>query len=255
MCLILFAYTSHPDYRLILAANRDEFLDRPTVPLGYHYPAEQILCGMDLKAGGTWLAVSGDGRIGAITNYRDPAITKQDAPSRGEIVLDYLRSGQNAAQFLDTSMSGSGIYNGFNLLLVDSGSCWYSSNIGSNRQQELASGIYGLSNCSLDTPWPKVVRGKELLAGRLDDVNLEKMLTLLGDDVVPPTEMLPDTGVGLVWESILSPIFIHSPTYGTRSSAVILVGYDGSIQFVEQTWEHDEKGIKVGPREDFFLGA
>ncbi|WP_163336967.1 NRDE family protein [Desulfopila sp. IMCC35008] len=249
MCLILFAYKSHPDYRLILAANRDEFLNRPTAPLGFHFPGEKILCGLDLQAGGTWLAVSGAGRIAGITNYRDPARNKFDAPSRGDIVLDYLRSGRSAKEFLAESMPNRHIYNGFNLLLIDLQSCWYSSNAGQD-DKELIPGVYGLSNRFLDTPWPKLVRGKELLLKALrEGADPESILRLLGDDFQPPEELLPDTGVGLAWEKTLAPIRIHSPTYGTRSSAVILVGYDQSVQFVEQTWEHGE-GIQAGERED-----
>lgn len=254
MCLILFAYKSHPEYRLILAANRDEFLRRPTAPLGFHFPGEQILCGRDLQAGGTWLAVAEDGRIGGITNYRDPARNKIDTPSRGEIVLDYLRSGKSAKDFLTELRSNSDIYNGFNLILIDQHSCWYSSNTGED-DKALMPGVYGLSNRFLDTPWPKIVRGKELLEKALEDgVDSGAILRLLGDDFQPPSEELPDTGVGTAWERILAPIHIHSPTYGTRSSAVILIGYDGSVQFIEQTWEHGE-GVEAGERKDIMLGG
>lgn len=249
MCLILFAYKAHPDYRLILAANRDEFLNRPTAPLGFHFPGEEILCGLDLQAGGTWLAVSGAGRIGGITNYRDPARNIIDAPSRGDLVLDYLRSGLSTKAFLAESTANRDIYNGYNLLLIDLQSCWYSSNAGQG-DKELMPGVYGLSNRFLDTPWPKIVRGKELLEKTLrQGAEPATILRLLADDFQPPAALLPNTGVGLKWEKTLAPICIHSPDYGTRSSAVILVGYDGSVRFVEQTWEHGE-GIEAGTRKD-----
>lgn len=249
MCLILFAYKTHPDYRLILAANRDEFLERPTAPLGFHFPGEKILCGLDLQAGGTWLAVSEAGWIGGITNYRDPARNKINAPSRGDIVLDYLRSGRSPKEFLAGTRVNRDMYNGFNLLLIDPQSCWYSSNAGLD-DKELVPGVYGLSNRFLDTPWPKIVRGKELLVKALEEgVDVENILHLLGDDFQPPDALLPNTGVGLAWEQTLAPIRIHSPTYGTRSSAVILVGYDRSVRFVEQTWEHGVS-IQAGEKED-----
>ena len=153
MCLITFAYNHHPGYRLVLAANRDEFLDRPTAPLGYHYPGETILAGRDLRSGGTWLGMDGGGRLAAITNYRDPSRVVNPAPSRGEIILDYLRSGLMAEAFLEKFSARASRYSGFNLLLADCDNLVHYSNV-SDRSTRLTSGVYGLSNHLLDTPWP-----------------------------------------------------------------------------------------------------
>ncbi len=248
MCLILFSYKNYPGYRLVLAANRDEFLARPTAPLDYHYNGEQILCGKDLRSGGTWLAVGSDGRMGAITNFRDPARVNQSAPSRGRIIPDFLRSDQTAAEYLKNLKRAADLYNGFNLLLADGDQLFYYSNI-TDQIQKLKPGIYGLSNHLLDSDWPKVNRGKMLFQQCLDsnaELDRDKLFTLLADSSQPPDAMLPETGVGVEWERILSPLFIHSRDYGTRSSAIIGVTDDGEIHFDELSYEHGSEVRAVG---------
>ncbi|WP_419174566.1 NRDE family protein [Desulfosediminicola sp.] len=244
MCLILFAYKYHPGFKLIFAANRDEFLDRPTAPLGYNFPGENILGGRDLKAGGSWLVTGGDGRVGAITNYRDPTCQLAAAPSRGEIVLDYLRSGQSPSLFLAGFAETSSRYNPFNLLLGDSKELCYFSNV-TMKSRRLGPGLYGLSNHLLDTAWPKVTLGKRLLKNLLAATALpdrEQFFVALTNNVHPPDEQLPDTGVGLDWERLLGSLFIHSGNYGTRSSSVLLIDYNDDIFFTEKSFEHSVDG-------------
>jgi len=241
MCLIVFAYKHHPGYRLVLAANRDEFLDRPTAPLGYHYPGEQILAGKDLQGGGTWLGLRADGHLAAITNYRDRGRVMASAPSRGEIILEYLRSGLSAGQYLQELSSRADRYSGFNLLVGDGESLMHFSNI-NGRSTELVPGIYGLSNHLLNTPWPKVERVKTLFSQALaenETIDREAVFALLGDRDCPADELLPDTGVGLEWERLLSTIFIHSPGYGTRSSSLLTVTDAGRAELCERSYCHD----------------
>jgi len=250
MCLITFAYNHHPGYRLVLAANRDEFLDRPTAPLGYHYPGERILAGRDLRSGGTWLGVAADGRLAAITNYRDPSRLMNPSPSRGEIILDYLRSGLAAEAFLEKFSPRAGRYSGFNLLLADSAHLVYYSNI-NNRSTSLPPGVYGLSNHLLDTPWPKVERAKMLLTGTLAEnkvIDHEAFFQLLADRTCPEDALLPDTGIGLEWERLLGPICIHSPTYGTRSSSLLTITDTGRAELCERSYRHDDGFRAVGDR-------
>lgn len=254
MCLILFCYDCHPIYRLVLAANRDEFLERPSAPLGYTYPGEDILAGRDLRSGGTWLGVTGSGRMAAITNFRDPASIRADAPSRGDIVLGFLRSTTSAAAHIDERMAGWGAYNGFNLLLSDGDQLWYCSNV-DGRSERLEPGLYGLSNRFLDSPWPKVRRGKALLAqGIADGCDSDRLFAILEDRHQPEDAELPDTGVGLTWERLLAPMLIHSPVYGTRSSAVLLLGRDGGGCFSERQWRHGVQAV-AGERRDFALAG
>jgi uncharacterized protein with NRDE domain len=237
MCLILFAYNTHPSYRLILAANRDEFYDRPSTPADFWGKHPQVLAGIDLKEKGTWLGVTREGKFAAITNYRDPASWKDQAPSRGKLVRRYLTGSSDAEKYLKKTVPQAENYNGFNLLLGDASELFVYSNRG--ELQKLSAGIYGLSNHLLDTPWPKVKRGKKLLEAALmqkGEALEESLFALLMDRHVPQDSQLPDTGVNLEWERILSPMFITSPVYGTRSSTILLIGMNRRIKLMEKVY-------------------
>ncbi|OQW96530.1 MAG: hypothetical protein BWK74_08350 [Desulfobacteraceae bacterium A6] len=239
MCLILLSYSNHPSYRLILAANRDEFYDRPTAPLGFWDEAPHVLAGKDLKSGGTWLGITKAGRICAITNFRDPAVQLIDAPSRGFLVENFLKGSESPQIYLQKVKEAGERYNGFNLLAGDESGIFCCS----NRSEDiirLSPGLYGLSNHLLDTPWPKVARGKMCLENILssNEIDCESIFKLLSDRNMPPDSDLPDTGVGLEWERILSPLFINSDIYGTRSSSIVLIGKN-NITFMERTYIKD----------------
>lgn len=238
MCLILFAYHMHPEYKLVLVGNRDEFYKRPTRPLGFWQDHPHILAGRDLEGGGTWLGVTRTGRIAAITNYRDPAPLKTGAPSRGLILAHYLASSPPAHVYLNEISKEGHHYNGFNLLMADAKGLYYYSNRG-QAAVKLPPGLYGLSNHLLDTAWPKVTWGKrrlEALVRGKNGVEIESFFRLLTDRTVPPRERLPDTGVGPKWERLLAPMFIASRTYGTRSSSLLFVSHAGRISFAERTY-------------------
>ncbi|MDI6726593.1 MAG: NRDE family protein [Smithellaceae bacterium] len=237
MCLLLFSYASHPHYRLILAANRDEFYVRPTAGAAFWDEAPQILAGRDMQGGGTWLGITRQGRIAALTNYRDPASYREKAPSRGLLVRDYLQGQEAPREYLEEVSARAGDYNGFSLIAGDRKSLWYYSNRGG--LGETSPGIHGLCNHLLDTPWPKVDKGKTALARLTEKAGAlapEDIFSFLADDSRPADSLLPDTGVGLAWERTLSPVFITSPSYGTRSSTVILIGWDGQVTFAERTF-------------------
>jgi len=240
MCLLLFAWRVHADYPLVLAANRDEFYERPSAPADFWDAEPEILAGRDLKEGGTWLGITRTGRIAALTNYRDPASFKASAPSRGGLVSGYLRGDENARNYLEGLALDACKYNAFNLLLGDCSSLYYFSNRGA--QKCLEPGIYGISNTLIDVPWPKVLLGKrklaKLLAGKGKPTS-ERLFELLSDRTRPPDDQLPETGVGLEWERVLSSLFIQSPFYGTRSSTVLLVDNNGRMTFAERVFnEH-----------------
>ena len=237
MCLILISYRKSPDYRLILAANRDEFYDRPTEPAGFWEDAPQILGGRDLKAGGTWLGINKSGRFAAITNYRDPGSYMPDAPSRGALVRGFLESVAAPLEYFADLKGETGKYNGFNLIAGDlERLCYFSNRDGS--PIELPPGIYGLSNHLLDTPWPKVELGKSLLGSVMDrgSFTAEDIFRLLANSERPDDESLPETGVGLEWERILSSVFIASPVYGTRSSTAVMIDNSGEVTFIEKVF-------------------
>ena len=238
MCLILFAYKVHPSYNLILAANRDEFYERPSSPADFWEDSPQVLAGRDLQEGGTWMGIDRTGRFAAITNYRDPASWKNDAQSRGELVSSYLCGNQSPDDYLAKTSRQTQLYNGYNLILGDRHELFAYSNRG--EKQKLNPGIYGISNHLLNTPWPKVSRGKKLLKATLDKKGAElegALFALLLDRKIPADNKLPDTGIGLEWERVLSSIFIASPIYGTRSSTILLIGKNGRIKFVEKVYD------------------
>ncbi len=239
MCLILFAYKSHPKYQLILAANRDEFFQRPTLPLGFWKKRPFILAGKDLKGNGTWLGVTRSGQLAAITNYRDPLHVQTDAPSRGILITDYLSGDQVSPKaYLESILPHCDSYNGFNLLVGNLQELFYLSNYTSTIEK-VPPGIHGLSNHLLNTPWPKVTRGKqklETLISNTSEVEFDALFSLLKDTWVPEDTQLPNTGVGMTWERTLAPMFIQSPSYGTCSSSIILVEYSGRIHFSERSY-------------------
>jgi uncharacterized protein with NRDE domain len=241
MCLLLMALDRHSTYPLILLANRDEYYERATASARFWEEAPSVLAGRDLRAGGTWLGITRNGRIAAVTNYRDPSALKEGAPSRGRLVSDFLLGQKEPMEYLDSLDREAEKYNGFNLIIGDKGQLyWYS-----NRRhgvQSLGSGVYGLSNHLLDTPWPKVIRGKDALTSLFSGQrapSLEELFHILADRTLADDESLPHTGVELEWERILSPIFIKSPTYGTRSSTVVLIDAENRVTFVEKTFNAD----------------
>ena len=255
MCLITFSYRTHPAFPLIIAANRDEFLDRETAPAEFWDDRPDILAGRDLRAGGTWMGVSSTGRFSALTNYRDPSAEKSDAPSRGSLVSAFLSDRASSTAFLESLQPVSDSYNGFNLLTYDGQELGYMSNAHDENPVILPPGIYGLSNHFLDSPWPKVQLAKKALravtsgmgsepesdAGQGEKRSMyfetDSLFSFLRDDAIAADDQLPSTGVPLHIERALSAAFIRMPGYGTRCSTLVLFGIDGDIQLLERTYD------------------
>lgn len=236
MCLIVVAWRVHPDFPLVVAANRDEFFARPTSAAEFWKDKPQVLAGRDLEAGGTWMGVTRSGRFAALTNFRDPAQNRPGAPSRGALVANFLAGDESPASYLERIADHGRRCNGYNLLVGDGATLWWSSNMG-GEPRRLEPGIYGVSNHLLDTPWPKVGAGKTALMQAIEDLPDDQALfDLLRDDGIHPDEQLPRTGIPLDWERLLSSAFVKSPDYGTRGSTVLCVGHDGWTHFDEQTW-------------------
>lgn len=240
MCVIYVAFGRHPKYRLLLLANRDEFYDRPTSPAARWRDFPSITAGRDLVAGGTWLGVTDSGRFAAVTNYRDPNSAKGSV-SRGSLVAEFLKSGQPAAEYLADVASNAQSYSGFNLLAGEVGSArselYYYSNRSSGVKC-LDPGIYGLSNHLLNTPWPKVETGVAKFTGLVENAETSNIafFDLLSDKTHAADDFLPDTGVGLEREKLLSPIFIRTEVYGTRCSTVLTIDNDLKIDFDERVF-------------------
>ncbi len=236
MCLLLISYNTHPEYPLIIAANRDEFYKRPTENAHFWNEYPDLLAGKDLEGGGTWLGITKKGRFSAITNYRDMKSIKSDAPTRGKLVTDFLQSELSPLKYGHSLLNKAETYNGYNLLFSDSESFYYFSNQ-TKELKQLSPGIYGLSNHLLDTPWPKVIRSKKAFSysASKDKISTDDLFEILSDDRVAPDNQLPETGLDLELERAVSPIFIKSDRYGTRSSTVLLVNNLNEVLFIERS--------------------
>ena len=237
MCLIVFAWRPDHAQPLVVAANRDEFHSRPSLPLGCWEDAPWIIGGRDLQAGGTWMGVTARGRFAALTNIRAPgqAIGPR---SRGELPEQYLRGNLPPADYLAELAERRGEYAGFNLLVGDRQTLWY-LNSHDGQLQALQAGVYGLSNAGLDTPWPKLRKARAALADALDQPEPERLLALLADAEPAAEHELPQTGVPLEWERRLSSVFIASAEYGTRASTALIRHADGSLDIVERSFGPD----------------
>lgn len=238
MCLIVFAWQVVPDAPLIAAGNRDEYYDRPTSAAAWWEDHPHVYAGRDLQNGGTWMGVTRDGRFAAVTNYRDPAQMRSDAPSRGKLVADYLTGRLPAADYLAAIEPVAEQYNGFNLLLGDGQQLiWYSNRAGDDARngKPLAPGVYGISNGGFDTCWPKVVRTKAQFASLLCQCAPEEAyFDMLADTTRAHDCRLPKTGVSLEVERMLSAVCIESPTYGTRTSTVVKITADRTPMLIER---------------------
>jgi uncharacterized protein with NRDE domain len=243
MCLILFAWQSHPRYSLVVAANRDEFHLRPSDAADFWKDEPDILAGRDLEAGGTWLGLTRSGRFAAITNYREPIVPEHfPERSRGHLVSDFLKSGETPLQQAEMIHAAGPAYQGFNLLLGTSGELAYVSNRGEHAVS-VGAGSHGLSNHLLDTDWPKVHSGRARLDRLLQDEALEAeaLFELLTDKTLTPGAMPENIEASLAPDRLMKHYFIVSPVYGTRCSTVVLVGRDGCVQFLERQFNSQGK--------------
>lgn len=240
MCLIALAWRTHPAYRLIVAANRDEYFARASAPAGFWDDHKNVLAGRDLEAGGTWLGITLEGRFAALTNYRNPAERRTGVPSRGALVADFLTGGASPAGYAKEIQQRAASYNGFSLLVGDAESLWFISNRGGGPQR-VGPGVHGLSNHLLDTPWPKVERAKARLAGQLGQAfDPGAAFELLGDTERAPSAELPSTGVTLELEERLSAIrILAAGGYGTRCSTALCFTNDGRVEFHERSYRED----------------
>lgn len=257
MCLIILSWQARADFPLILAANRDEFYDRPSLPADFWPDRPDILGGRDLKEGGTWLGITKKGRLAALTNYRDPLSVKANAPSRGWLVKEFLTGDDRPGDYLEALQKEAPRYNGFNLILGDDSGLYYFSNRGDGGVRQLSPGIHGLSNHLIDTPWPKVEKARENFRRVLEGKGRpqsEDLFELLTDPSRSEDRDLPDTGIGLEWERILSSVFIASPVYGTRSSTVLMIDRLGRVFFEDRQF-NENAGPWMTTRFAFPLGG
>ncbi len=244
MCLLLVANKVHPKYKLIIAANRDEDYSRPTEKAGFWNDYPNIAAGRDLKDGGTWLGISKEGKFAAITNFRD-LDKKENAPSRGMLTKNFLTGRSSPLEYSEELKRNAAEYNGFNLVFGLLNEIYFFSNR-NGEPVKLEKGVYGLSNCLLDTPWPKVVKGKDMLRKilNIEPLRLDSIFNLLLDNKPADDKHLPDTGIGLEAERILSSIFVKTEGFGTRCSTLVMINNHNEVDFIEKTYHPDEDRIE-----------
>ena len=241
MCLLVLAWQAHPCYRLIVAANRDEFHDRPAAEMAPWQEPPFILAGRDLRAGGTWLAVDRQRRFGVVTNFRDVQPVRANAPSRGALVSAFLGEAASARSYLTALEKRAASYAGFNLLLYDGEQLWYACNRAAQFAQPLCPGIYGLSNYFLDTPWPKLTRARRAFDGWLrawPEATVDGLFAMLGDREPSPQEPVPgQPPLPPEWQQVLSSPFVLHPTFGTRSASLVLIEPGGALTVRERRFD------------------
>jgi len=266
MCLLVVGWLAHPRYRVVVAANRDEFHARPTAPLAPWADQPRVLAGRDLQAGGTWIGLDPDRRFGLVTNYRELARPRHTAPSRGRLVPQFLNAPLSADHYLRSLEADAQGYAGFNLLVSDGERLMYASNRAEQFGRELAPGLHGLSNHLLDTPWPKLqrVRGQiEAWIERAGDGpeprpgvapaardmadDAEWLMAVFADRQRAAAPHDPSSGLTADWEQVLSSPFVLNADYGTRCTTVLLVGHDGRTWISERRF--DPQGRAVGQHE------
>ncbi len=252
MCLTAFAFHPGPELCWLIAHNRDEFRDRASAPLHAWDGAPNasgaddaplsrgIVAGRDARAGGAWFGINHQlGRVAWVTNVRDPGANVGERRSRGDLVLQALQRSDDIAEIAAEVARDSDDYGGFNLVIGERARAIYISSV-TGTAMALAPGVYGLSNGALDTPWPKVVRIKEAMAQLLTEGEVpgeDALFAMLTDTDRAADHALPDTGVGVAMERMLSPIFIPEAKYGTRSSTVLTWRRSDEVEIVEKTWE------------------
>ena len=239
MCLINVSFQQHPNYKLIIAANRDEFYERPTKEAHFWSDYPQIFGGRDLRGKGTWLATTTSGKFAALTNYRHPDYMYGDQKTRGQIVTDFLLKTHSPDQYAQHLIETAHQFNGYNLLFGDIDQLYYFNNI-ENQYAPLKPGFHSLSNAFLNTPWPKVSRATSLLQQYIDEhttIEPAHIFSILQDQTIATDEQLPSTGVSLQLERQLSPVFIQTEDYGTRCSTVILVTTENEVHIYERSYD------------------
>ncbi|MBM4225177.1 MAG: NRDE family protein [Gammaproteobacteria bacterium] len=244
MCLAAIAWNVHPRYRVIVIANRDEFHARESAALGPWAERSEILAGRDLQAGGTWFGIDRNRRMGLVTNYRELARPRRDAPTRGRLVSDFLGTQQEPAGYLEQLADDSPGYAGFNLLLADAQHLWYATNRAEPFARRLEPGVHVLSNHVLDTPWPKVRRLRAALESWLAAApsptktpDPTPLWAALADRECARPSDLPQTGLSAEWELRLSAAFVQHGDYGTRCSTLLLLGHDGAVDIEERSFD------------------
>lgn len=254
MCLIALAIGQSEQYPWVCIANRDEFTNRPTAPLAFWQDHPEVLAGRDLQSGGSWMGVNTQGQVAMLTNVRNSALNKGDlAPSRGKLINDFLIH----SNLPDKQQSAH--YSGFNLIAgnlhdLEFYECSNHHLLNQNEATQtgeylnlLKPGYYTLSNGNLHSSWPKTRKLGAAIEQTLRQIPpeldakslLAQLLPCLQDRQQAPDSELPDTGIPIEWEKMLSAIQIISPSYGTRSSTAMAMDESKKLHIQEIGYHPD----------------
>ena len=245
MCLIFISYNQHKEFPFVAIANRDEFYDRPADQIKHWQDNPEIIGGKDLTGGGTWMGVTTTGHFAMLTNYRDMANIKSNAPTRGKLVSNYLKGKFDPANYLQALNLTAANYNGYNIILGTFNDPWYYSNQ-NNKIYRLGTGSYGLSNALIDTPWPKLSSGKERFNQILSHDNFDdaELFDFMLNKELADDKHLPETGIGYAKEKQLSSRFILMDGYGTRNTTLIKVDRQGLGLISERVFNNTGNQVK-----------
>lgn len=258
MCLILLAWRVDPRTPLWVAANRDEFHDRPAAPLA-PWPDAPVAAGRDLEAGGTWLGIGGRQRFAAVTNFREARPPATASRSRGTLVQDFLAGEASPRAYLEAVARKGHLYRGFSLLVGDGDALWLYSNRTGEGPTPLPPGVHGLANVAINEPWPKVVHGRAALAaavaehGHRPPALRTALFGMLRDERDFPGAAPPDDPRGPEVARRHGRVFIRDGAYGTRASTLVRVAAEGYATIHERSWDgtgsvRGTRGFSTGPR-------
>ncbi len=241
MCIFAISVNNHPEYKLIAASNRDEFLNRKT-KFAHYWKNEEIIAGKDLKKGGTWFGVhSIHKKIAILTNYRNPKLVNPDYKSRGMLVVDFLTQNISIDRWREHLKKEK--YNPFNIISGDFDNLYYYNNI-NNDLIKLKKGIHILSNGFLNEPWPKAQKLRKLFTKAIkNDFKHSDLIKIMKDEEKFPLNQLPDTNISREMEYFLSSIFINSETYGTRATTILTIDYQNKIKYTEISYNNKKEII------------
>ncbi len=249
MCIVAFAWHVLDDMPLCLISNRDEFYHRPSAVL-HRWDNSSIIAGQDLQSGGAWMGVTESGRWAIVTNFRNGRDKNQYSTSRGHLIQSFLESDLAPIRFAQQLEQQQQDYAGFNLFVGDREQAVYMSNRG-EAPQVLANGVYVVSNGLMSEDWEKTKHLRKRFTQEFLPMLQQSTITesdlqysvwdILEDERKIIPDLLPDTGISVEMEELLSSTFIQSPIYGTRCSNFLRMTSE-HWQWLEKSQQGEQQG-------------
>jgi uncharacterized protein with NRDE domain len=232
VCTLAIYFQTSDDFPVVVAANRDEFFERPTTPPVQLSRDPWIVAGQDLVAGGTWLGVNGRNVVAGIVNRRSSTSPDPTRRSRGQLCLDVLRGASVAAARIAVERDPGTRYNPFNLLIASPEAASLTGNVsGTMSSTLLTPGLHLLTNLELnDFECPRIAKSYALFDAARQHLRKDGIAELL-----PALRaILSDHSTPLDPRSDGPPnnLCVHTERFGTRSSSILLyVAREGRFRF------------------------